>query len=357
MIGHSRFRILFWSILVFVLLCGIDLHNALAASSSGTSLTTSPVTLGLDIKPGTTSIQKLQVMNNTSKPMLIAMQVETFGAYGNSGEAAISGFPSGDPAAKWIHISPSSFVAQPGVWMPVQATISLPKTASLGYYYAVVFQPVIPAQLQVPGAKIVKGFNAILVLVDTGSVGEQRQVKVANFTVNKHLFEYLPASFSVTIQNPGNIYLAPTGDIFISRNSNGTNTIDTIPVNGGVGNVLPNSYRVFTTLWADGFPEFVPKLLNGQPETSKNGQPVEQLKWDFSKANKFRFGKYYARLALVYKNGSHEVLLNSTLSFWVIPWKLLAVIFIIILLFGFALWSIGHGVYRRIRSLKKFHKT
>ncbi len=337
---------------VLVAAAGCGGHRVLAAALPATSLTTSPVTLGLNIKPGATSTQKLQVMNNTTQPLPITMQIKTFGAYGNSGEAAIGDFPSGDPALGWIHLSPNTFVAQPGAWTPVQATISLPKSASLGYYYAIIFQPVIASQPQAPGAKIIKGSNAILALVDTGSAGEQRQVEVANFTVSKKLYEYLPGSFSVTIHNQGNIFLAPTGDIFISRSRNGTHTITSLPINPAGGNVLPNSKRTFRADWSDGFPVFVSQTAGGQPVTV-NGKPVEKLQWDFSRINKLRFGKYYARLAMQYYNGNREVLLNATVSFWVIPWKILLIPLAIVLLLFTGLFFIGRAAIRKFRGTAK----
>jgi len=36
---------------------------------------------------------------------------------------------------------------------------------------------------------------------------------VKNFSVGHGIYEYLPASFSVTTRNSGNIFLAPEGDI------------------------------------------------------------------------------------------------------------------------------------------------
>jgi hypothetical protein len=353
-----RFRpylfLVFGLALAFVV---IPSHRTFAAATgTGTSLTTSPITLGLNIKPGTTSTQTLQVMNNTSQPLQINMEIKTFGAYGSTGQAAITDFLPDNPASGWIHLSPSTFTAEPNVWSKVAATIDLPKGASLGYYYAIIFQPVTPNQVAAPKTAIVKGSNAILMLIDTNSANESRQVSIANFSVSKRLYEYLPASFSVTIHNTGNIYLAPAGDIFISKHSNGADTIDSIPINSGGGNVLPDSNRVFKATWNDGFPVFEPEVKNGLTVLDKQDNPVEHLQWNFSKTNKLRFGKYYAQLALEYNNGTHEVLLNSTVSFWVIPWKLLLVAIVILLIVLFGLWSLGRSIYRKIRGIPKKSK-
>jgi hypothetical protein len=326
--------------------------QSLAAGQS-ISLTTSPVSLDLIIKPGTDTTKTLQLMNNGNQPLPIKVQLDEFGAHGSSGEAAITVPAANDPAPSWVHFSPAEFTAQPGVWNSVQMTMNIPRSASLGYYYAVVFQPQLSVTPTAPHSSIIKGSNAILILVDTQSGNERRQVEIGNFTVSKHLYEYLPAKFTVTVQNSGNIYLAPTGNIFISRNKNGTNTIATLDVNSAGGNVLPNSSRTFQASWADGFPAFQPKTVAGQPVLNKKGVAVEQLQWNFAKVNKFRFGKYYAQLTLVYNNGSYQVPLNAVISFWVIPWKLMIVALLIIILFVYSFWAIGRGLLRRIRGIKR----
>ena len=326
----------------------LPIGHALAAGQS-ISVTTSPVTLDLNIQPGTTNVQTLEFKNNGTIALPVSMHVEVFGAHGATGQAAISEAQPGDASTSWLSFSPSTFVANPNVWTSVTMTIRLPKGASLGYYYAVIFKPTLPTPTATNPAVSVKGSNAILVLVDTGSANEKRQVRVANFSATKHVYQYLPADFNVTLNNYGSIFLAPTGDIFISRNSDMTNTIATIPVNHAGANVLPQSNRVFQATWADGFPVYQPKQLDGQPVTDKKGLPEQQLVWNFSKANEFRFGRYYAQLALTYNDGTGNKLVISEVSFWVIPWWLLIGGLALFLLIAAGLWSIGRSLYRKFR--------
>jgi len=319
---------------------------------TGPSYTTSPVTLNVAIHPGTSYTKTIQIMNNSSQPVPIVMRVDVFGAYGSTGQAEINAPSSNNPSPSYVHFSPASFTAQPKVWSLVQMTITLPKTASLGYYLAIVFQPNTPNASAAPGRNIFKSSNSILVLVDTQSANEVRSVEVGQFSTNKKLFEYLPVKFSVDIHNSGNIFLDPSGDIYISRSPNLTHTIATLGVNGAGGNVLPNSDRIFSESWSAGFPVFEDKTVNGNPVTDKKGNPVEQLKWDLANIKDFRFGRYYAGLTLVYNNGSRIVPLKAVISFWVIPWKLLLVLLVILVLIGFALWSAGRGIYRKIKKIK-----
>ena len=329
----------------FVLL----LNSKTQAAQPQLSLTTSPITLGLNIKPGITNTQTLQLMNNTGQPVQITMQLKTFGAYGDTGQASIYDFSQGNPQPSWIKFSPSNFTAQPHVWSYVKATIAIPNNAVLGYYYAIVFQPAY-ASSTTPGVANIKGSNAILLLVDTGAGNEQRQLQVATFTVSRGIYQYLPAYFSVNIRNSGNIFVSPTGDIFISRRSDGSHTINSLTVNSGGGNVLPNSNRVFTANWNNGFPVYQEKMQNGQPIIGKNGQPEYKLVWNWANISKFRIGKYYAKLALTYNNGTRQELLTSTVSFWVIPWVLLLIALAIIVLILFAIYSMIRSIVRRFRG-------
>jgi hypothetical protein len=330
--------------------------NAIAQGSSGSNITTSPVTANLSGKPGSSVSTTLQVENNESSPVKINVQLETFKAYGTSGQAQIYPAPANSDFIKWVHLSQTSFVAQPNIWMPVTMTINLPKYASLGYYYAVVFKPQI-STISTNDKSIIKAGNAILVLLDAQTPNAMPQLQLSSFTATRKLYEYLPVNFTVTVKNTGNVYLPPTGDIFISKSSTFKSTIETIPLNSTDGNVLPNSSRVFNLSWAHGFPVFQPKTINGQKIVDKNGNLVQQLQWNFSNANQLRFGKYYAKLVMAYNNGSMDVPVLATLSFWVIPWKILSIAVVIIVLLVIGLYTSGHRIadrtYRKLKLSRK----
>lgn len=339
------------AIFAVVLVLTLGLKEATAAGSS-VSLTTSPVALSLNIKPGTTSSNTLQLMNNGNVPVKISMHLDIFSAKGDNGAANITSPAPNDPSSNWVNFSPSSFIAQPGVWSSVKMTISLPKTAQLGYYYAVVFEPDVSTQSTIK-ANTIKGSNGILVLVDTSSANEKRSVSLASFSVSHKVYEYLPANFTVNVHNTGNIFLAPYGNIYIGRSSTLSSSIASLSVNSTGGNVLPNSSRNFQASWSDGFPAYQPKTLDGQVIRDKNGNVVQQLKWDFTKVNKFRFGKYYAQLALTYNNGQVTIPLTSVVSFWVLPWKLLIVLLVVLGLIGLGVWSFVRNLVRRINKVRR----
>lgn len=320
-----------------------------SADSGSESLTTSPVLLNLDIGPGQSATRTIEVLNNTSAPLQINMKLYTFSASGNSGLAAVTKFPQNNPAAHYVTFDPSSFTAQPKVWSKVQVTFDLPKDASLGYYYTLVFSPVYSSSSGKAGATI-RGSNAVLALINTNSANEKKNIEVSSFTSSKRVYEFLPANFNVTIKNSGNIFLAPTGDIFITR-TDGGNTIDVLPVNQSGGNVLPNSERIFYASWLNGFPSYKPVTVNGQPAVNKDGQPINKVDWGNSSISKFRFGKYYANLIMTYNNGTQAVILRGQIDFYVVPWPILLGIAFILFLIGLNLFFIFRSFYRKIRKI------
>jgi hypothetical protein len=345
----SLFTIGIFSIMVALPVSAASLINpAPATQSKGVSLTTSPVYTVLTAKPGTSVSSTIQVMNNTSTPLNITMQVQTFRNGGTGGQAQIITPGAGQGFIKWVTFSQNSFTAQPGVWTPVQMTIDVPTYAGLGYYFAILVKP----STTIAGGNhtnTLKSSNAVLVLLNAQTNNEQLKIALTSFTSAKHIYEYLPAEFNVSVYNNGNIFLAPYGNIFISKTSNFSKIIDVLPVNAEQGNVLPGATRIYTSTWSDGFPVFVPKTLGGQPVTDSSGKKIYQLQYNFSQNSKFRFGKYYAKVVLVYNNGTRDVPQTAIVSFWVIPWK------IIILLIIFIAIIVG-TIYLLIRLSRKVKK-
>ncbi|HSW79875.1 MAG TPA: hypothetical protein VLG47_03800, partial [Candidatus Saccharimonadales bacterium] len=319
-------------------------HHTDAATSTGTVLTTSPVAIDLKADPGTQTSTNLQVQNNSTKTLTIKVKLKEFKANGDSGQAQIFDPPANDPSIAWVTFSRTEFSADPGVWNSVKMTINLPSTAAYGYYYAVEFVP--QSTVQTSRNKV-KGANAIFVLLNAHTNDEKNTLVVKSFSADKSLYQYLPANFSLKVNNAGNIYTAPEGTIFISRSLHGS-PIATLDINPGAGNVLPDTNRVFHASWNDGFPVYQYKRIDGQVVSGKDGKPVQTLHWS-GNVSKFRFGKYYARLVLVYKNGAQDVPVNAEVSFWVIPWFMILILVVILILVGFGIWALlkdSKKVYR-----------
>lgn len=320
------------------------LSPSAASAAEGFNVITSPLPIKIATQPGKTVESELRIKNQGTLAEGIKVGLMKFGATGDTGQPNLFDLTPRDNYASWVHFSPSEFVAQPNVWITVKMTINVPADAALGYYLAVTFSP-----SNQPGARDVtnlKGSAATLVLLDVKSANEKRSLKLVDFSTDHKLYEYLPSTFRIKLRNDGNIYLPPVGNIFIQR---GNTTVDTIDFNTAGGSVLPKSNRVFSLPWKNGFPHYQDVLVNGKPVNDKHGHPKQNLKWDFTQVNKFRFGKYTAKLLIAYDDGSHDVPLESTLTFWVIPWKLLIVGLLLLAAIGFGLFTVLRSIYRRVK--------
>ncbi len=301
----------------------LPLHTH-AATDDSLNLVTSPLPISLSGSPGSTLTTDIRIKNGSTHEETLKVSLMKFSAYGDEGKPAIADRAPGDDYFDWVSFSPTTFAAPPGQWITVKMTIKLPPSAAFGYYYAAVFSRAGAPEKSSGRQNVLIGSTAVLALVEAEVPGAKRTANVVSFSADQRFYEFLPATFKVKVRNSGNVHLIPTGNIFIKR---GDKTVATLKVNSAQGNVLPSSNRIFTAAWKDGFPLYTEKESGGQVVLDKDDKPVTDLKWDFSKASKLKFGHYSAHLLLAYDNGKQDVPLEAIVSFWVIPWR---VIFLVI---------------------------
>ena len=94
-------------------------------------------------------------------------------------------------------------------------------------------------------------------------------------------------------------------------------------------------------------------IEDGKAVIDDNGNAVYDVKWDFSKADKFRFGKYTAHALVVYDNGERDIPLEAKVSFWVLPWKLMAIALVLVLLVLAGMKSMFSSGMRSLSKKKK----
>lgn len=340
-------------------IAGVGVGLLLASLFVGTvkaadfNLTASPLPVNLNVVPGGTVTAPLRIQNTGNEVTTINVSLKKFGPSDKTGKPTIQEVGPHDEFIKWVHFSQTSFRAEPNVWYTVDMTINPSKDAAFGYYYAVVFSQENSGQ-KISNDKLhskVNGAIASLILLDVNAPGEKRTLSVKQFVSTSKIYEYLPATFTVTVHNSGNVHAVPVGNIFISKNRK--DTLAALQLNSAGGNVLPNSDRQFEVSWNDGFPAFQPKRVHGQVLSDDNGKPIKVLNWNGLTVDKFRFGKYYAHLLLTYNDGKRDIPVDGELSFWVIPWKALTVIIIVLLaILGMTYLSV-RNVIRGSRASKK----
>ncbi len=314
--------------------------------TTGINLTVSPSFLNLTTDPGKSLESEFRITNNSNFSETLTVTVAKF-MIDSEGKPTLSDVTPDDAFADWVTFSENQFTIASNQTKTVSFTVSPPETASLGYYYAFVISRVDQTSGTTQGAAI-SGSPALLTLLEVRSENTKREVQVLDFSTDKLWYEYLPTEFKIQVKNSGNVHIVPTGNIFIDQG--GKKDIAILAVNESRGNVLPATEREYTSSWSDGFAVRVPKEENGSLIRNENGEIVYTTKYDFQKADKFRIGKYTANLLLVYNNGERDVPIEASVSFWVIPWKIIGVVTIILL---FMLLGVRSTIVSNIRRFKK----
>ncbi len=289
--------------------------------SSDLRLTTSPLPINLKVQPGTTVSANIKVKNDGINTENIKVTLMKFKADPITGAPTLSERQPGDDYFDWVSFSEDKFALPVNEWKTIAATFNVPTSASFGYYYAVVFTRADENIQTGEKQTVLIGGMATLVLLEAQVPNAKREVQVTDFSVDKSMFEFLPATFSVKLRNTGNVHIAPRGNIFISRGDQ--KDVAILEVNQNKGSILPDSPRTFEQQWSDGFPYYTNKQADGKTVFDKDGKPVQELKWNFADASKLRWGKYTAKMLLIYDDGKKDVPIEAEVSFWVVQWRVI----------------------------------
>ena len=304
--------------------------------------------INLNVAPGSTVTAPVKIKNDGNQSEDLKVTLMKFKADPITGATILGEREPADNYFDWVTFSDPTFTLQPNEWKTITATFNVPATASFDYYYAIVFfranQAVKPGDRQT----VLNGGTATLVLLTADVPNAKKELTLDSFGVNKNIFEFLPAIFDIKIKNTGNVHIIPHGNIFISKD--GQKDIAVLDVNANQGSILPNSPRTFASDWKDGFPVYVPKMDNGNNLKDEKGNLVQELKWNFADASKLRWGKYTAKLVLVYDNGQRDVPIEGEVAFWVLPWRLLIGGFFILVFVLIGLKSTLQNWYKKSKT-------
>jgi hypothetical protein len=288
------------SVLVGLALC-LLLAPTLPANAQSTDrsdgLEISPALVEVNADKGKSYTITITVRNVTNTPLTFDSSIDDFGAKDETGAPSILLESEKDLPTSiktWVKSIPS-FRLEPNEKTTLNVTLLVPTSAEPGGHYGVIrFAGRTPGTNDAVGQIASAG---TLILVDvTGETTEKLQLSSFQVTKNNKagsVFESGPLTFVSRFENTGSVHLKPVGQIEI-RDSFG-NSVDVIKVNPDKGNVLPGSIRRF--------------------ESNLN--------------KSWMFGLYTADMTIAYGTTGQAV--TNTISFWVIPYKIIAVILAVIL--------------------------
>lgn len=288
--------------------------NALALDSSGTTdmgaggqaLEIGPTVLSFDADPGQTITSKITLRNISSSTRIVTNEINDFTANGEDGTPRI--LLEDDPSnpysiKKWMD-PVSALTLKSKEVTEITIKINVPANASPGGYYGVIRFTGNAPDLDDTGVALSGSLGTLMILTVNGDVKEN--LNIEEYSVNYggktgNFFETTPLNFAVRLKNTGNIHEEPY--IRVAVKDMFGKAVAGVKLNSPPEKVLPNSIRRYDE--------------------------------DFGKSvlgNKILFGRYTAEVTIVY--GKSDKTIKQTISFWVIPYRIIgAIIAAIIILF------------------------
>lgn len=274
--------------------------NAQAAPTAGggQALEIGPPVINLSADPGSTVKAKISLRDISATSLLVTGEINDFIAGGEDGTPKIllgenerSAFSFKD----WMSPLPIITLKSKEI-RNLTITIDIPANASPGGYYGVVRFTGTPPDLEGTGVSLSASLGSLILLRVNGNAKESLSIEefsASHSGKTGSLFEAAPIVFTERFKNGGNIQQEPTGLVTVKDMFG--NVVATLAVNDSKRDVLPDSVRKF--------------------ESSLDSTNI---------GNKMLFGLYHADLSVTY--GSDKQVLTSSITFWVIPYTLIAII-------------------------------
>jgi hypothetical protein len=285
-------RFIFIGLVVFF---SVGVFFKVKAQQTGFNLTISPVKQEVTLQPGETKTIPLILLNRTSGPIFGTVKAVDFIVKGNTNEPILLEnvqISSRYSAAKWISLPYTDITLPSQDRVVVYAQITAPVDALIGGHYAAILMETNPALGSEKGEAASAIVHRVVSLVNVTIPGDVKEIAGISKFFAKRFSEYGPISVDTNIVNNGYIHIQPKGTIEL-KNIFGA-VLQKIPLEAK--NIFPDAITVYK---------------------NELGQ-------------KWMLGRYQLILNAVY--GKNNQTLASSLYVWVIPWKVLIVIIILLLI-------------------------
>ena len=274
----------------------------------------SPLTFEISANPGEVITNYVTVYNDDQSKTSYSIAAEDFAPVGEEGNVVIEeDAPAAISAKKWLTFEPNTVELSPGESKDNKFTLTVPRDAEPGGKYTSVLVSTAPNASDGGGAVAIASKVASLLLIRVaGAVSEK--ITVQSFEAPQTL-ESGPVTLALRLKNEGSVHLRPVGFVFV-KNWLG-NEIDKLPLDQTKNRIIPGTTRLMNILWSE----------------------------------KWLFGKYTANFAGIY--GTANEPLAASVTFWVIPWRILSTALFGILILGFITWKIRKRISLALSILFK----
>ena len=270
-----------------------------------------PGKVDITIEPGQTKITEMTVTNRTGETRLFKISIEdATGSDDVHTPVVLLGDDRGPYSLQdYIYIPHHEFELAQNQRARIPVTITIPEDAEPAGLYGSVLVQTLAGEGQagntggtVPRSPIVARIGTLFFVTVPGKVDHNLELKHFGTITDQKVYQSTPISFGILHENTGSIHAAPYGELRIHNMFN--EEVGYLEIDPWF--VLPNSVR------------------------------LREIVWD----REILFGRY---TATVYINRSYDDIIDEmSYSFWVLPWKPIAL--------GFA------GLFIIIFIIKSFFK-
>lgn len=262
-----------------------------------------PGRVELAIKPGESVTTFISIANRISDGRVFDLNVEDIAGSDDASQAVVLlGDARGPYTIKnYISFPEKSFVLNLGDRARIPVTISIPADAEPGGFYGSVLVSTIRSSddeetTESARSPIIARIGTLFFITVPGKTERSGEVVDFNIKNKKWWYEKGPIDFNIVYENTGSIHLNPYGELRIK-------------------NIFNEEV---------GFMELEPWF------TLPKSLRTREVSWD----RELLFGRYTAVASI--NRGYDDVVDEVALTFWVLPWKIIGGIFLVvfILLFG-----------------------
>lgn len=322
------------SITAFVLLFFTSLINIAHAQTFGTSLIIDPSYHDVTVLRGIEYTFLIYIKNNGNQALFLTVKSVNFSDADTEGGMIFNTLDSTDRAHGWFSMTPENFTLASGEFKKIKVQLTIPDDASPGGHYAsILFEPILPDYYFVPGEPRVVSTVGALFLMNVLTLNQDSDdapFKIADlklspdsihddwqknlnsvvknsilktvYAADVELISLSPLDFIVSITNDSIVHEKPKGTLVIKNMFGRTTETITLPER----NILPGRSRDYSLTLVLPKRRWLPDSL----------------------AQQLLFGKYTALFLL--EDGVSGYLQKSII-FWAMPWRLIVVVFMLIL--------------------------
>ncbi len=280
-----------YTLVVTLLLCYFISFNS-SAHAQDISLVVSPPRTEINIKPGETVQKTVKITNTNTTELILDAQVIDYIVQDDTGTPVkVTTDASGRfLASPWFSLDQQELVVPPNESVQLIVLITAPSNALPGGHYAgIYFEPKLKRGASRTISYTTTQVGSLFALNVEGDIKYDAIIK--DFRTKSYLSEFGPIDFDLIIENQSDTHISPTTQVTI-----------TDMVGRELETIKFDSVNIF-------------------PFTQRSLQARWNQTWGF--------GRYHAQATMTY--GDAGLTTSRSLYFWIVPYRLILAIVVIIL--------------------------